>query len=54
MYLESKDMFKRASINFREWISNSLEFLNLLPESEIVKEDTVKTFGIPWNYTEDY
>ena len=37
----------------REWISNSLEFLNLLPESEIVKGDTVKTFGIPWNYTED-
>ena len=54
MYLASKDIFKRASMNLREWISNSLEFLNLLPESEIVKGDTVKTFGIPWNYTEDY
>ena len=54
MYLESKDIFKRASMNLREWISNSLEFLNLLPESEIIKGDTVKTFGIPWNYTEDY
>ena len=41
-------------MNLKEWISNSLEFLNLLPQSEIVKGDTVKTFGIPWNYTEDY
>ena len=54
MYLESKNIFERASINLREWISNSLEFLNLLPESEIVKGDSVKSFGIPWNYTEDY
>ena len=37
MYLESKDIFKRASMNLREWISNSLEFLKLLPESETVK-----------------
>ena len=35
-------------------ISNSLEFLNLLPETEIVKGNNVKTFDIPWNYTEDY
>ena len=54
MYLGFKDIFRRASMNLREWISNSLEFLNLLPESETVKGDTVKTFGIPWNYTEDY
>ena len=54
MYLESKDIFKRASMNLREWISNSLEFLKLLPESETVKGNIVKTFGIPWNYTEDY
>ena len=29
-------------------------FLNLLPQSELAKGDIVKTFGIPWNYTEDY
>ena len=46
-YLESEDIFKK-------WITNSLEFLNLLPESEIINGNTVKTFGIPWNYTEDY
>ena len=54
MYLESKDIFKRASMNLREWVSNSLEFLDLLSEPEKVKGDTVKTFGILWNYTKDY
>ena len=54
MYLESKDIFKRASMNLRGWVSNSLEFLDLLSDHEKVKGVTVKTFGIPWNYTKDY
>ena len=54
MYLESKGIFKGASMNLREWVSNPLEFLDLLPEPEKVKGDTVKTFGIPWNYTKHY
>ena len=54
IYLESKDIFKKASMNLREWISNSAEFLKLLPKSEIVKGNIVKTFGIPWHYREDY
>ena len=54
IYLESKDIFKKASMNLREWISNSSEFLKLLPKSEIVKGNIVKTFGIPWHYREDY
>ena len=54
IYLESKDIFKKASMNLREWISNSSEFLKLLPASEIVKGSIVKTFGIPWHYREDY
>ena len=54
IYLESKDIFKRASMNLREWISNCSEFLNLLPESDVVRGSIVKIFGIPWNYEEDY
>ena len=54
IYLKSKDIFKKASMNLREWISNSSEFLKLLPKSEIVKGNIVKTFGIPWHYREDY
>ena len=49
IYLESKDIFKSS----REWISNSVEFLKLLPDSETVKGNIVKTFGIPWHYRED-
>ena len=41
-------------MNLREWISNCSEFLNLLPESDIVRGSIVKIFGIPWNYEEDY
>ena len=54
IYLESKDIFKKASMNLREWISNCSEFLNLLPESDVVRGSIVKIFGIPWNYEEDY
>ena len=46
IYLESKDIFKRASMNLREWISNSSEFLKLLPDSEIVKGKHLAFHGI--------
>ena len=54
IYLESKDIFKEASMNLREWISNCSGFLNLLPESDVVRGSIVKIFGIPWNYEKDY
>ncbi|XP_065891574.1 uncharacterized protein [Dysidea avara] len=53
IYFESKNIFGKASMNLREWISNSSEFLGLLPETEVVKGSVVKTFGMPWNYKED-
>ena len=53
IYLESKSIFGKASMNLREWISNSPEFLKMLPESEIVKGSVIKTFGMPWNCKED-
>ena len=53
IYSESKKIFRKASMNLREWIFNSSKFLGWLPETEVVKEIVVKTFGIPWNYKED-
>jgi len=55
IYLESKSIFGKAYMNLRECISNSPEFLKLLPETEIVKGSVIKTFGhgMPWNYKED-
>jgi len=48
IYLEPKDIFKKASMNLREWISNSSQFLNLLPKMEVAR-DVVKFF---WCYME--
>ena len=43
-------------MNLREWVSNSFEFLDLLPKNEVVKGDSVKVkvFGTYWNCVEDY
>ena len=54
IYLESKEIFRKASMNLREWVSNSFEFLDLLPKNEVVKGESVKVFGIHWNRVEDY
>ena len=54
IYLESKEIFRKASMNLREWVSNSSKFLDLLPKNEVIKGDFVKVFGIHWNCVEDY
>ena len=54
IYLESKEIFRKASMNLREWVSNSSEFLDLLPKNEVIMGDFVKVFGIRWNCVEDY
>ena len=40
-------------MNLREWMSNSTEFLNLLPTAERSEGCVVKAFGIVWNCTDD-
>ena len=56
IYLESKEIFRKASMNLREWVSNSFKFLDLLPKTTVVKRDFVKVtvFGTYWNCVEDY
>ena len=53
MYVESKEIFQKASMNLREWMSNSDEFLNLLPSVERSEGCIIKAFGIVWNRTDD-
>ena len=43
IYKEARSIFKKASINLREWTSNSKEFLCHLPEDH---RATVKLFGL--------
>ena len=38
IYLESKEIFREASMNLREWVSNSFEFLDLLPKMKLPRE----------------
>jgi len=37
-----------------EWVSNSQEFLDGLPDGQKIKECVVKLFGMQWNRIEDY
>jgi len=55
IYQEAKAMFKKASMNLREWSSNSEEFLDLLPteEKSNVENDEIKVFGLRWNRMND-
>ena len=49
IYVESKKIFQEASMNLREWMSNSSEFLSLLSRAE-VSGGNMKIFGIQWNH----
>ena len=55
IYHEAKEMFKRASMNLREWNSNSDPFLNTLPSGErcVMDIHAVKVLGLLWNKVDD-
>ena len=40
-------------MNLRQWMSNSSEFLDLLPGVEKSEGCVIKDFGIVWNHTND-
>ena len=50
IYVESKKIFQEASMNLREWMSNSNEFLSLLSKAEVSGGNMMKIFGIQWNH----
>ena len=54
LYGEAKNIFSHASMNLREWTSNSDKFVYYLPEKERLNEQTIKVFGFIWNQIEDY
>ena len=53
IYIESKRIFQGASMNLREWMSNSGEFPSLLPKAEVSIGNMMKIFGIQWNHQRD-
>ena len=53
LYTEAKGLFKSASMNLREWASNSKEFIDFVPESDRVTGPNQKVLGINWNLLDD-
>ncbi len=54
MYNEAKGLFQSAGMNLREWMSNSTDFVQAIPESDRANPKKAKIFGLPWNLEEDY
>ena len=52
-YQEAKEMFNSASMNLREWASNSDDFLQALPDEDKTKSENVKVLGMEWNTVTD-
>ena len=53
VYSKAKIIFEKASMNLREWNSNSMEFLNSIIAGERVNGEISKVFGLLWNRVQD-
>ena len=53
LYTEAKSLFLTASMNMREWASNSKEFMEFLPEQDKAGKLEHKVLGINWNLISD-
>ena len=53
MYKEAKKLFQSASMNLREWASNSSEFLQNIPDGDQTSAETMKVLETSWNLTTD-
>ncbi len=47
-YKEAKNIFSKASLNLREWISNSQKFIDQIDEKDRAPMDKAKVLGIKW------
>ncbi|VDI11886.1 Hypothetical predicted protein [Mytilus galloprovincialis] len=52
-YSDTKDIFKEAAMNLREWISNSSSINELLPASDKTDALQVSVLGHIWNIEDD-
>ena len=53
LYTEAKDLFAKASMNLREWGSNSKQFSEFVAERDRASELVCKVLGIVWNCEDD-
>ena len=52
-YDEAKEIFAEASMNLREWLSNSPTVMQSIKEDDRCKDTIIKVLGIPWNSETD-
>ena len=52
-YNAGKKMFKTAAMNICDWMSNSEEVLNEIPEYDKANRDGIKVLGLTWSVKED-
>ena len=53
LYVKAKNLFKKASINLREWTSNSKELLKTIPKDDQLTQEKVKILGLIWDVEQD-
>ena len=53
IYTEAKSLFAAASMNLREWASNSKEFMDFVPHEDQAGKFEHKVLGINWHLTDD-
>ena len=52
-YKESKQIFQNASMNLRDWMSNSQQVLKRIPTNDRSSEEKIKVLGLKWYAKED-
>ena len=52
-YSESKQLFESASMNLRDWMSNSDEVLNQIPIYDRANRQKMKILGLTWTVKQD-
>ena len=53
LYVEAKGLFAAASMNLREWASNSKEFMDFVPQEDQAGKFEHKILGINWDLIND-
>ena len=53
LYSEAKSLFATASMNLREWASNSKELMDFIPQDDKAIQSDLKVLRINWNLTND-
>ena len=53
LYTDTKESFKKISMNIRDWKSNDKEVNNSIPDSDQMKGTVIKVLGLNWNTEND-